>query len=321
MKRLISMKNNDHIQTLSKLRNFICHHSAFSNALNAIEECMQMSVMNNQATGCLLLGNGGVGKSTIGKLLKNRYKSHKLTENNMEKLIVPAFYFPIPSPITIKSLAIRMLEELGCTDNKGTSEQLNYRLRILLKECKTQLIMLDEFHHIYNSSAQKNKSSENVANWIKTLADETKISICLIGLPSIQENLFIDSQLTRRFSRVLKLSPLSLDSDNNEVGTLRPFLKQTSLYLLKNFNIEFDPNLISNDLLKRIFLATSGYQAYVMQLIYHSCLNALENNRLVVQMSDFHVAYTCKSIIYKPMTKKEVFKIHPNNISEILLQS
>ena len=217
------MKNNNHIQTLSKLRNFICHHSDFSNALNAIEECMQMSVMNNQATGCVLVGNGGVGKSTIGKLLKNRYKSHKLIENNMEKLIVPAFYFPIPSPITIKSLAIRMLEELGCIDN-------------------------------------------------------------------------------------------------NEVGTLQPFLKQTSLYLLKNFNINFDPTLTSNDILKRIFLATSGYQAYVMQLIYHSCLNALESNRLVVQMSDFHAAYTFKSIIYKPMTKKEVFKIHPNSISEILLQ-
>lgn len=229
------MNNNSHIQTLSNLRNFICHHSDFSNALSAIEECMQMSQMNNQPNGCLLLGDGGVGKSTICKLIKSKHKSYKSIEDNMEKLIVTAFYFPVPSPITIKSLAIRMLEELGCTDHRGTSEQLNYRLRILLKECKTQLIMLDEFHHIYSSSAQKNKTSENVANWIKTLADETKICICLIGLPNIQENLFIDSQLARRFSRVLKLNPLKLD--NHQEGTLRPFLKQTSIYMSKNFNI------------------------------------------------------------------------------------
>ncbi|MHA3104302.1 TniB family NTP-binding protein [Acinetobacter sp. ANC 3791] len=313
------MNNYTYIQTLSKLRNFVCHHSDFSNALNAIEESMKISQLNNQAVGCLLLGAGGVGKSTICKLIKNRYKPHKLIENNMEKLIVPAFYFPVPSPITIKSLAVRMLEELGCTDHKGTSEQLNYRLRILLKECKTQLIMLDEFHHIYNSSAQKNKSSENVANWIKTLADETKISICLVGLPSIQDNLFIDSQLTRRFSRVLKLSPLTLNANNYDAGTLQPFLKQTSLYLSKNFNIEFDPKLISNDLIKRIFLATSGYQAYVMQLIYHSCLNALENHRLVVLMSDFHAAYALKSILYKSMTKKEIFQISSTQVNEILI--
>ncbi|WP_290015128.1 TniB family NTP-binding protein [Acinetobacter pittii] len=263
------MNNNLHIETLSILKNFICHHSDFSNALNAIEECMQMSQMNSQPIGCLLLGDGGVGKSTICKLIKSRYKFYKSYENNMEKLIVPAFYFPVPAPITIKSLAIRMLEELGCTDHKGTSEQLNYRLRILLKECKTQLIMLDEFHHIYSSSAQKNKTSENVANWIKTLADETKICICLVGLPNIQENLFIDSQLARRFSRVLKLNPLTLDTHSKE-GTLKPFLRQTAKYMSKNFNISFDPEISSNDLLKRIFLATSGYQAYVMQLIYQS---------------------------------------------------
>lgn len=312
------MNNNPHIQTLSKIRNFICHHSDFSNALNAIEECMQMSQMNNQPIGCLLLGDGGVGKSTICKLIKSKHKSYKSIENNVEKLIVPAFYFPVPAPITIKSLAIRMLEELGCTDHKGTSEQLNYRLRILLKECKTQLIMLDEFHHIYSSSAQKNKTSENVANWIKTLADETKICICLIGLPNIQENLFIDSQLARRFSRVLKLNPLKLDNHHQE-GTLRPFLKQTSIYMSKNFNILFDPDITSNDLLKRIFLATTGYQAYVMQLIYQSCLCALHQKRFVVGLNDFHEAYALKSILYKPMTQKDIFKIHSNQITEVLI--
>lgn len=312
------MDNNSNIQTLSKLRNFICHHSDFSNALSAIEESMQMSQMNNQSTGCLLLGHGGVGKSTICKLIKSRYKSYKSIESNMEKLIVPAFYFPVPSPITIKSLAVRMLEELGCTDHRGTSEQLNYRLRILLNECKTQLIMLDEFHHIYSSSAQKNKTSENVANWIKTLVDETKICICLIGLPNIQENLFIDSQLARRFPRVLKLNPLTLDT-NHEKGTLRPFLKQTSIYMSKNFNISFDPDITSNDLLKRIFLATSGYQAYVMQLIYQSCLCALNHNRFVVSLIDFHEAYALKSILYKPMTQKDIFKINSTQITEVLI--
>jgi len=312
------MSKNPHIETLSKLRNFICHHSDFSNALNAIDESMQISQMNNQPVGCLLLGKGGVGKSTICKLLKSRHKPYRCVEENIEKLIVPAFYFPVPSPITIKSLAIRMLEELGCNDHKGTSEQLNYRLRILLKECKTQLIMLDEFHHIYNTSAQKNKSSENVANWIKTLADETKISICLAGLPSIQENLFIDSQLARRFSRILTLNPLTL-SMNNKIGTLHPFLKQTSLYISNNLNIKFDPDITSNDIIKRIFLATSGYQAYIMILIYHSCLNALKNDRLIVLLSDFHEAYALKSILYKPITNKNIFKIPPNQINEIII--
>ena len=47
MKRLI-LTNNKNIEILSKLRNFICHHSDFSNALTSIDECMQMSYLNNR---------------------------------------------------------------------------------------------------------------------------------------------------------------------------------------------------------------------------------------------------------------------------------
>ena len=178
--------------------------------------------------------------------------------------------------------------------------------------------MLDEFHHIYSSSAQKNKSSENVANWIKTLADETKISICLVGLPTIQDNLFIDSQLARRFSCVLQLNPLTLNR-YDQFGTLIPFLKQTSIYIAKNFDLSFDPEIFSKDLSKRIFLATSGFQAYVMQLIHQSCLNALSDNRTVVSMNDFHTAYALKSLLYKPMTNKDIFLLNPSQITEILI--
>ena len=100
---------------------------------------------------------------------------------------------------------------------------------------------------------------------------------------------------------------------------LNPFLKQTSSYIAKNFNLTFDPEIYSRDLSKRIFLATSGYQAYVMQLIYQSCLSAMSNNRVVVSMGDFHTAYALKSILYKPQTKKDIFLLNSSQITEILI--
>lgn len=96
-------------------------------------------------------------------------------------------------------------------------------------------------------------------------------------------------------------------------------MKQTSLYIAKNFDLTFDPEICSRDLSKRIFLATSGYQAYVMQLIHQSCLNAMNNNRIVVSMNDFHTAYALKSILYKPQTKKDIFLLTPSQITEILI--
>jgi len=309
----------NNIEKLLKFKNFISNYEEFSFALNGITECMNISIANNKPICSLLLGAGGVGKSTIGLVLKNRNKPYTELKNGFEKQCIPVFYLPVPSPITIKSLTIRMLEELGCNDQKGTSEQLNYRLRVLLKECETRLILLDEFHHIYSTTAKKNRTSENVANWIKTLADESKISICLIGLPDLQSNLFLDTQLARRFSHVFTLSPLSLNQkDKDTPSTLIIFLIQLEKFLSDQFKLTISPSLFSVELSKRIFLATSGYQAYVTELVYHSCLNALSENRITINLLDFDHAYSKKGILYKPLTKKNIFHLTNTEISNLM---
>ncbi|MGR2824655.1 AAA family ATPase [Acinetobacter sp. 1124_18A] len=309
----------NNIEKLLKFKNFISNYEEFSFALNGITECMNISIANNKPICSLLLGAGGVGKSTIGLVLKNRNKPYTELKNGFEKQCIPVFYLPVPSPITIKSLTIRMLEELGCNDQKGTSEQLNYRLRVLLKECETRLILLDEFHHIYSTTAKKNRTSENVANWIKTLADESKISICLIGLPDLQSNLFLDTQLARRFSHVFTLSPLSLNQkDKDTPSTLIIFLIQLEKFLSDQFKLTISPSLFSVELSKRIFLATSGYQAYVTELVYHSCLNALSENRITINLLDFDHAYSKKGILYKPLTKKNIFYLTNTEISNLM---
>lgn len=61
------------------------------------------------------------------------------------------------------------------------------------------------------------------------------------------------------------------------------------------------------------------YQAYIMQLINQSCLNTMNNNRLVVSMSDFHEAYASKNILYKPTTLKNIFQLTPNQVTEIFI--
>lgn len=311
------MKNSiSNIEKLSKLKSFISNYDEFSFALNGITECMHLSIATNKPVCSLLLGAGGVGKSTIGLVLKNRHKPFTEIKNGFEKRCIPVFYLPVPSPITIKSLTIRMLEELGCNDQKGTSEQLNYRLRILLKECETKLILLDEFHHIYSTTAKKNRTSENVANWVKTLADESKISICLIGLPDLQINLFLDTQLARRFSHVFLLPTLSLIS-KDKAATLIISLSQLEKFIYQQFNLNFSYPLFSDDLSKRIYLATSGFQAYIIELIYHSCLTALNDNRSTISINDFDHAYSKKGILYKPMTKKSIFSLTPIEITKL----
>lgn len=299
------MSNLKNLEYFSKFKFFICHHRQFKNALEGIQQCMDQSHIERRHLGCFLVGEGGVGKSTICKLIKFNNKEYRVTENNVSRLIVPVFYLPVPSPITIKSLTIRMLEELGCIDQSGTTEQLNYRLRTLLKECKTQLIMLDEFHHIYSDSAKKNRTSENVANWIKTLGDETRICICLVGLPKIKANLLLDPQMERRYIQEFKLDSLSINS--NEISSLQLFLRQVEAYLITSLNIKFQPSLVSSEMIRDIDLATSGFQSFIIELIHHSCLSALNRGSYIVEKEDFYQLYNFKGFTFKPRTKKTLF--------------
>jgi hypothetical protein len=310
------MINEEIIETIAELRHFVCYHNEFLAAYEGVLGCMSRSISFNRPIGCLLLGKGGVGKSTVCKLIKAKNKPEAVTTNGYVKRIVKVFYMPVPSPVTIKSLTIRMLEELGSNDHSGTSEQLNYRLRTLLRECNTKLIMLDEFHHIYNANALKTRSTENVANWIKTLADESKVTICLVGLPDIQSKLHLDSQLQRRFSYVYTLNPLSLSENSAEI--FKNFLKHTEEFCHKKLATRFDPSLISHSMLKRIYLATGGIQAYVIQLIQESCIKALSSQRKVVTIDDFHYAFSLNSTIYLPLTKKAVFLISQAELNNIV---
>lgn len=310
------MINEYVIENISELRHFVCYHNEFLIAYEGILGCMLRSISFNRPIGCLLLEKGGVGKSTICKLIKAKNKPEIIKSDGYHKRIVKVFYMPVPSPVTIKSLTIRMLEELGSNDHKGTSEQLNYRLRMLLKECETKLIMLDEFHHIYNANALKNRTTENVANWIKTLADESKITICLVGLPEIKSKLHLDSQLQRRFSYVYTLNPLGLKKSSSEI--FKSFLKHTEEFCSKKLTVCFDPPLVSHSMLKRIYLATGGIQAYVIQLIQESCIIALSTQRKIITIQDFHSAYSLNSTIYLPLTKKAVFLISQEELNNIV---
>lgn len=64
--------------------------------------------------------------------------------------------------------------------------------------------------------------NRTTGNWIKTLANKTGISFCLVGLPEFVPLLQVDSQIARRFPFIYKLNPLMIE-DSDGYGTLYAF--------------------------------------------------------------------------------------------------
>ena len=63
----------------------------------------------------------------------------------------PCVLYTNPSPATVKSVAGMMLKALNDpAPLSGTTAQMTERLCYLLKLCETELILMDEFHHLFD---------------------------------------------------------------------------------------------------------------------------------------------------------------------------
>jgi len=110
-------------------------------------------------------------------------------------------YMPVPPACNIKILAGAMLRELGSPYwNKGGAEDRTYQLIVLLRACKTRLLLLDEVNHLVDRGAQR--THHNVGDWIKALGKEVRFPFVMAGIPRAGRLLEVNDQLRGRFRRV-----------------------------------------------------------------------------------------------------------------------
>ena len=277
-------------QRVGQLNDIVITSDEFMNAFKGIQRCAERSIAYNEPIGSMLLAKGGLGKTTLCHTILNQMPRSYKIEEYRHKTIVPAFYVEVPSPATVKSLAITMLQKLGdATHLSGTTSYQTNRLIYLLTECETKLVFLDEFHHLFDRKPTSTRLNITVGNWIKTLVNETGISFCLVGLPEFADLIQFDSQIARRFSYHYKLNPLTIGTTDS-LGTIYAFLGEVARRA-SEIQISFSPLLDSHTLGIQIFMATKGYHSYVMSLIRESMAIALENGRDNVTKNDFSMAW------------------------------
>jgi hypothetical protein len=93
-----------------------------------------------------------------------------------ERTLVPVFYVPTPSPVTIKGMATKMLEKLGDPAfkfNRGRADFLDTRLINNIIASKVELVILDDFHHLIDK--ETNRILATVSDWLKALEGISKL--------------------------------------------------------------------------------------------------------------------------------------------------
>lgn len=306
------------LNKIKKFMEIIVVSNEFDEAYKGILLCSEKTKAYKQPFGCLLLSKGGLGKTTICRTIVKENKPFYRSDNYFKKHIIPVFYIEIPSPVTVKSVASCMLQALNDpAPFLGNTAELNYRLVTLLRECETKLIFMDEFHHLFDLQTSTKKMNKVVCNWIKTLVNETNICFCLVGLPEFESLLKVDSQLARRFSKTFILNPLRIDKVN-ECGTLHLFLMQISKNVEYFLNIRFDPPLNNALLSLQIYIATSGYHAYLMLLIESCIYQVVNNEQDIITTDHFSVAWEEGVTAYVSRIKANPFKLDMATLSTAL---
>jgi len=222
---------------------------------------------------CLLVvGPTGAGKSTLVASYARDYPA-VLTETGTTYPVVTA---TIPSPATIKALAMVLLAAVGDPRaTSGTVGSMTYRLTRYLRDCQVELLILDEVQHFRDRDSRR--VLENASNWLKTLIKETGVACVLVGLQGEAEEVVgLNPQLARLFGAPHVLLPFAWDERRPE--TVREFVSFLAL-VERALPLAEPPALAEVGMARRLHTASGGVMAYLMELVRGATYLALMEGR------------------------------------------
>ena len=281
---MITKKN---MERVNKIDSYVISHKNIDHAINVIEQSILLSASSVEPQNVVLFGEAGTGKTTACEAILSKRKRKFIKKNGKEIIQVPAFYCLVPSPVTTKGVAASMLKAIGDpTPTKGISLDLTNRLGKLLKECETEVIILDELQHLLMKAGVSIENSVN--DWLKTLINDYKVPVIAVGTPDCRSVINSCGQLARRFTRQCELK--NLDFGVDPTGEYRQFIIEIGDIFIEELKFESFPDFQSRDNALAVYISTGGNPADTMQLFKAATLNALSSKRENVELKDFENA-------------------------------
>lgn len=271
-----------------------------------IRQCQLLSKIADEPKCMSLEGLPGAGKTT---LVKEYAKAFPRIETG-ERTLVPVFYVPTPSPVTIKGMATKMLEYLGDPAfkfNRGRADLLDTRLINNIIASKVELVILDDFHHLINR--ETNRILATVSDWLKALIKEAGVPFLVVGVEGqVEKILKANAQLSRLFAVRETLKPLTWGAQKK--GSINEFAHFIE-YAEKAVQIPLTKQIRRVELLYRLYYVTNGVVANIMNLLRAAQLMALMRRSPSIELCDLSQAFQ------KHLAKHTGITINPFEVQEV----
>ncbi|MAQ81966.1 MAG: hypothetical protein CMH12_01895 [Maritimibacter sp.] len=265
--------NNTAISLLSE----IVLHDSLRGALSSVDFLLS----TNQAFGgCLvpLLGPTRVGKKSVARhLLSNAGPATSLFP--MDDVV----YCSLPPQSSGKSIYGAILAGMGqrILSNENT-KSVRERLFRAINQLGIQVVVIDEVNHLIERGA--NLAPREAADHLKTIVDETGISVIAVGLPRFQRIIDENEQLRDRACATTILKPYDWQVDAERDA----FAYTVDVALHKLEQSGFPVAIEFEDIVRRLYGASAGRIPVMMRVLKLCALATREPRDL--ELADFALA-------------------------------
>jgi hypothetical protein len=225
----------------------------------------------------MLTGDTGVGKSTLCERIEQELGvASELDTEQSHILIKPCLRVDVPPDASIKSLSIKLLEELGLEDTERLEHcSKNTLTRLILQRLRVmqiQLIILDEFHRLIDHGQTPTK--KKVCRWVNQLLNEAKLPILLCGLPTMEKLIDSIEELSDRYPYRARLRYFDF-MDEAATAQFHKLLAAIEHKVIEPAGFTERVVLSQATTFKAICLATSGNLRHLNTLLNDSLTPAL----------------------------------------------
>lgn len=268
------------LERIAYAHRLIILHPRFREAVALLEHCHQASREAREPVCGALLGASGVGKTSVVDHYCRLHPPQE-TETATRQPVLKVTLQPDARP---KGIAADLLLALGDPAwSSGTVQTLTNRTARLLKHCGVELIVMDEFHHLFDMD--RAKVMTKASQWLKVLVVNTGIPIVVCGMPEAEYVLRAE-HTERRFKHRLTLRCFTWRTPPGR-KEFCGMLKR----LDESFPLDEVSGLAEPEMAGRFYLACRGVPDYLMTLARGALVEVIQQEHKRIELADLARVY------------------------------